>query len=78
MSDQHADFFIRNTLVLLAEWRGALAIYAPDAFAKAESLVSGLSASPGGLSAQSGGGPSAQAAQQQQPQQQPPQRRNGG
>lgn len=35
VSDQHADFFIRNQLVLLAEWRGALAIYAPDAFADA-------------------------------------------
>lgn len=35
ISDSHADFFVRNQLVLLAEWRGALAIYAPEAFAKA-------------------------------------------
>ena len=35
VTDSHSDWFIRNTLVILAEWRGALAIYAPDAFAKA-------------------------------------------
>lgn len=35
VTDSHADFFIRNTLVILAEWRGALAVYAPGAFAQA-------------------------------------------
>ena len=34
ITDSHSDFFIRNILVLLAEWRGALAIYAPHAFAR--------------------------------------------
>lgn len=35
VSDSHDDFFIRNTLVILAEARMALAIYAPKAFAVA-------------------------------------------
>jgi HK97 family phage major capsid protein len=34
VADQHADFFIRNQLVILAEWRGCVTVYAPDAFAK--------------------------------------------
>jgi len=34
MADQHADFFIRNIFVLLAEERIALAVFRPAAFAK--------------------------------------------
>jgi HK97 family phage major capsid protein len=35
VADQHADFFVRNTLVILAEARLGLAIYQPLAFAAA-------------------------------------------
>lgn len=34
MADQHSDFFIRNTLVMLAEERIALPVFRPAAFAK--------------------------------------------
>jgi hypothetical protein len=34
MSDSHVDNFIKNILVLLAETRAQLAVYAPAAFIK--------------------------------------------
>jgi HK97 family phage major capsid protein len=34
VSDNVNDAFIRNVTVILGEWRGALAVYAPFAFAK--------------------------------------------
>jgi HK97 family phage major capsid protein len=34
VADQHADLFIKNTLVILAEARAANAVFAPKAFAK--------------------------------------------
>lgn len=34
MSDSHADFFIANTLVILAERRANVAVHTPAAFTK--------------------------------------------
>ena len=34
MAEQHADFFIRNAVVILAEQRLAMAVKRPEAFVK--------------------------------------------
>ena len=34
LSDQHADFFIRNAVAILAEMRLALAVKRPESFVK--------------------------------------------
>jgi hypothetical protein len=34
ISEQHADFFVRNAIVVLAEQRLALAVKRPEAFVK--------------------------------------------
>jgi HK97 family phage major capsid protein len=33
IADQHGELFIRNVLLVLAEWRGTVTVYAPKAFA---------------------------------------------
>lgn len=62
VADQHADIFIRNQIVVLAEARLALAVYAPQAFA-----VSTVTRAAG----QSGGQAPAGAQTPPQPQQRP-------
>lgn len=61
VADQHADFFVRNTLVILAEARLGLAVYQPLAFAVA--TIGGAGGSNGGSDGESAGGTQAAAAQ---------------
>ena len=35
-TDSHADFFIRNLVAILGEWRGAFFVPAPQAFRKVD------------------------------------------